>query len=495
MPEPALHFSVIFAVSAPRLGVKRALLLSLMALLPDLDVLIHIHRSMSHSIILLILTWIPILLVSYLFKHRHFNTALLCLLAVLSHPILDSFQTYTPILYPAYDRSIWVSVNGWLLISPEGFTPQATVNVKDTPIAFKPFESFDAPIFTSEGFLISLILTAAPILLGGIRKPSSRSKPSSLENKCFPGGFKPASEEWDPAPTDMVTVVIPTLNEEEAIGKVLDELLAEGYRNILVVDGYSTDKTVDVAKSRGVNVIYQNGFGKAGAITTAIEKVSTPYMLVMDGDYTYDPRDIKHLLKYAEEYDEVIGYRVNRGNIPLLHRFGNRIISLAFSLMLGKRVKDPCSGMYLLKTDLAKRLELTSSGFEVEVEIAGQIASLGKIAEAPISYRKRIGEKKLKAWRDGFKILTTAIKITWLYNPILTLSAPAALLTIPGATILLWQLTIRYLHGAEAWSLGWSWLGLLLFIAGLQGISIATISLTLKRMERRIIQIIKEKQK
>jgi hypothetical protein len=211
MPEPALHFSVIFAVSAPRLGVKRALLLSLLALLPDLDVLIHIHRSMSHSIILLILTWIPILLVSYLFKHRHLNTALLCLLAVLSHPILDCFQTYTPILYPAYDRSIWVSVNGWLLISPEGFTPQAAVNVKDTPIAFKPFEFFDAPIFTSEGFLISLILTIVPLLLSveGIRKPvASESKPSSSEAKCF-SGFKPASEAWDPASTD----TLPSLSQ------------------------------------------------------------------------------------------------------------------------------------------------------------------------------------------------------------------------------------------------------------------------------------------
>jgi dolichol-phosphate mannosyltransferase len=292
---------------------------------------------------------------------------------------------------------------------------------------------------------------------------------------------------------DMVTVVIPTLNEEEAIGMVLDEVMAEGYRNILVVDGYSKDRTVEIAKSRGVRVVYQDGVGKAGAIATAIKIVSTPYMLVMDGDNTYDPKDIERLLRYAGEYDEVIGYRANRGNIPLLHRFGNSIISIVFSLLFGKRIRDPCSGMYLLKTETAKRLEITSSGFDVEVELAGQVASLGRVIEVPINYRRRIGGRKLKAWIDGFRILMTAVKVTWLYNPIFIISFLIGLLAVPGAIILLWQLRLRYLYGAEAWSLGWSWLGLILFIAGLQGISMATISLILKRIERRILQALKER--
>ena len=493
MPEPVLHFSVIFSVSAPRFGVKRALLLSLLALLPDLDILLHIHRSMSHSIILISLTWIPILSAFYLFKRRYFGMALLCFLAVLSHPLIDCFQTYTPILYPVYDRSIWVSIDGRLLVSPEGLTPQTSISVKDKPTVFKPFESFDAPIFTSEGFLISLILIVVPLLsrIRGIRKSFSGDGSTSSEVKRFLGGFNPVDSVGDPISADMVTVVIPTLNEEEAIGKVLDEVIAEGYRNILVVDGYSTDRTVDIAKSRGVNVVYQKGFGKAGAIATAIEMVSTPYMLVMDGDYTYDPRDIKRLLEYAEGYDEVIGYRIDRENIPLLHRLGNSVISLAFSLMFGKRVKDPCSGMYLLRTDFAKKLELTSSGFDVEVEIAGQIAALGRVTEVPISYRRRIGRGKLKAWKDGFKIIVSAAKVMWLYNPIFIISTLVALLTVPGAVILLEQLMLRYLYGT--WSLGWSWLGLVLFIAGLQGIAVAATSLMLKRMERRIIQALREK--
>ncbi|MEM2454511.1 MAG: glycosyltransferase family 2 protein [Candidatus Bathyarchaeia archaeon] len=288
----------------------------------------------------------------------------------------------------------------------------------------------------------------------------------------------------------MITVVVPTLNEEKSIGQLIDELFAEGYRNILVVDGYSTDGTVEVVRSKGVEVVYQRGVGKAGAVMTAIEVVKTPYILVMDGDLTYDPRDIERLLAHAGGNDEVVGYRVNRENIPLLHRFGNWIISLTFSLMFGRRIKDPCSGMYLLRTDVARRLELSSGGFDIEVELAGQIASMGRVAEVPVSYRRRVGRGKLRAWRDGSRILMAALRVAWLYNPIFFLSIIAALLAVPGALILLQQLTLRYIYGE--WSLGWLWLGLILFIIGLQGLTVTVISLLLKRLERRIFQALRE---
>ncbi|MCD6349139.1 MAG: glycosyltransferase [Candidatus Korarchaeota archaeon] len=287
-------------------------------------------------------------------------------------------------------------------------------------------------------------------------------------------------------PKEDITIVLPTLNEEKAIGKVIDELLSEGYTNILVIDGYSTDRTVEIARSKGVKVIYQRGKGKAGAIKTAIEMVETPYMLVMDADYTYDPRDIEKLLRHAE-YDEVIGLRKDRGNIPLLHRIGNKIISSTLSLLIGQRVSDPCSGMYLLKTESARKLEILSEGFDVEAEIVGEMLTQGKVTEVPISYRKREGENKLRSWRDGMRIMLTVFKVAWLYNPVLFLSAIGSILAIPGIVILVWQLYIRYMYGAERWSFGWAWLGLILLVIGLQSFTIATISLLLKRLERRIL--------
>ena len=284
-----------------------------------------------------------------------------------------------------------------------------------------------------------------------------------------------------------VTIVLPTLNEEKAIGLVIDELRKEGYNNIIVVDGYSSDRTVEIARSKGVKVIFQEGRGKGGAIKTAIKYVKTPYILVMDADHTYDPKYIERMLEKASEYDEIIGMRKNREKIPWIHRIGNRIISLTISILMGKRINDPCSGMYLLKTETIKKLELTSAGFDIEIEICGQIAAIGKITEIPIKYRERIGPPKLRA-TQGINIILTLLKITWQYNPLFLFSTIASILLLPGTIILLYQLYLRYVYGGEAWSLGWSWLGLILFIAGLQAVTIATISLMLKRMERRIIQ-------
>ncbi|MEM1914607.1 MAG: glycosyltransferase [Candidatus Nezhaarchaeales archaeon] len=160
-------------------------------------------------------------------------------------------------------------------------------------------------------------------------------------------------EEVVDASPNLVTVVIPTLNEAEAVGKVIDELKSEGFTNILVVDGYSNDGTPQIAMERGAKVIFQHGGGKAGALRTAVEHVRTQYMLVMDGDYTYNPKDIKRLLAHAARYDEVIGARDPK-NISWLHRIGNKAINFLFRLLLGANLTDVCSGMYLLRTEAVK---------------------------------------------------------------------------------------------------------------------------------------------
>ena len=292
---------------------------------------------------------------------------------------------------------------------------------------------------------------------------------------------------------DQVTVVLPTLNEEEAVGLVIDELRSEGYGNILVVDGYSTDKTVEIAKEKGVNVISQHGKGKAGAVKSAVDHIGTTYMLVMDADHTYDPKDIERMLNHISDHDEVIGSRRDRHHIPKLHRIGNWIISTTLSLLTGHGISDPCSGMYMLRTESVRNLELTSGSFDIEVEIAAQLVSLGNVTEVPITYRRRVGNRKLESWRGGLRILSTVFKVAWLYNPIFLVSAMTALFLVPGSAILLWQFYLRLIFGARMWSLGWSWLGLVLLIVGAQGLSASTIVLLLKRMERRIIRVAREK--
>ncbi|GIU71758.1 MAG: hypothetical protein KatS3mg003_1237 [Candidatus Nitrosocaldaceae archaeon] len=216
----------------------------------------------------------------------------------------------------------------------------------------------------------------------------------------------------------LVTIVIPTKNEENAIESVIDELHDLGFANILVVDGYSTDKTVDLAKKKGARVIHQFGSGKTGALKTAIDNVTTPYMVVIDGDYTYDPSNIYELLRYADTHAEVIGVRVPTSpeSMSRLHKFGNKVLTFVFNLLLGVNISDLCSGLYVLRTDVARRLRFEGSGFDVEAEIAAQIAVMDKIAEVPVNYRPRLGKEKLSTWRHGFTILRSIIKFGIKYR-------------------------------------------------------------------------------
>src|SRR5579884_1916751 len=197
---------------------------------------------------------------------------------------------------------------------------------------------------------------------------------------------------------DNVTVVIPTLNEEEAIGPLLDEIKSAGYNKILVVDGYSEDRTARIAVEKGAQVIGQHGKGKTGAVLVArdvvdtpyfllmdggysedrtariaVEKgaqvigqhgkgktgavlvardvVDTPYFLLMDGDYSYDPKDIDRFVLHANGYDHIIGFRPRDSpHISRTHKLGNRILTMAFNLLMGSNVPDVACGMYLMRT-------------------------------------------------------------------------------------------------------------------------------------------------
>ncbi len=287
---------------------------------------------------------------------------------------------------------------------------------------------------------------------------------------------------------DDVTVVLPTLNEEGAIGRVIEELKQVGYHNILVVDGYSTDGTTKIAESNGAYVVFQHSSGKCGAVETAVENVKTPFMLVMDGDCTYDPKDIESFFAHADKYDQIIGVRVNgRGNIPRLNRFGNWLITKAFNVLMGTKLSDVCSGMYLIKTDVARGLELNTRGFDVEVEIAAQTATSGRVTEVPIAYRKRVGCQKLCSWTHGFQIVRSVFSLARIYNPALLFSGLMALAAVPASFILGWIALEVALYGI--WHNGYALIGLMLLVLAAQGLTVATISILLRRLEKRLTRL------
>jgi dolichol-phosphate mannosyltransferase len=493
MPDPLTHFSVAFAITAPFIGIKRATFAGIVSLLPDLDALLHIHRSATHSIIPILAITIPLIIIIKAKKPNYTITILLYTIALLSHPILDTFQTYTPILYPLITDSIFININAGIIID-NSLKPYINIIIQTIPTNFIPFAQLDAPLIIPETLLPALILITIPLLYT-YKDQNNKKHIIKTNNETQDPINLEIINETNTLTLDDITVVIPTLNEGDAIGKVIDELKQEGYKNILVVDGYSNDGTPEIARQKGAKVIYQHGKGKAGAIKTAIENITTPYILIMDGDHTYDPKDIKKMLLHANKYDEIIGRRTNIENIPILHRLGNKIINYTFNLLLGTSLSDVCSGMYLLKTEKIKEAELKTTDFSIEVEIAAYMANYGKITEVPINYRKRIGKEKIRTWKSGYNIFKTVFWLARTYNPVFLLATLATSLLIPGIIITTWQLYLRYVHGAQSWSLGMAWLGLVLIIIGIQGFAIATIALLLKRVEKRLLQKIETKNK
>jgi glycosyltransferase involved in cell wall biosynthesis len=282
-----------------------------------------------------------------------------------------------------------------------------------------------------------------------------------------------------------VTVVIPTLNEEEAIGPLIDEIKEAGYRRVLVVDGYSKDKTVKIASDKGAKVVGQHGRGKTGAVLVARDIVDTPYFLLMDGDYSYDPKDIDKFVQHSNGYDHIIGFRPrNSPYISRTHKIGNWILTKTFNLLMGSNVPDVACGMYLMRTEKAKQLILDRQGFEIDQEIAAQMLLDGKVTYVPINYRARLGKAKAPTWRQGFRALFAIIGLALRYSPVLLFSVLASLILIPAFILLFYAIYLYFFF--HAYHGGYFLASLVLFVLGAQGFTVSTIAVMLRRIERKL---------
>jgi dolichol-phosphate hexosyltransferase len=221
-----------------------------------------------------------------------------------------------------------------------------------------------------------------------------------------------------------VAVVVAALNEESGIGPTIAEIQKVlSNPHLIVVDGNSNDKTVEVAKSFGADVCLQNGVGKGDAMLQGISKLQydNRYVVFIDADFTYPaefiPKMVK-VLEYSPQIGMVIGDRFHgQSNHDKTSKnvfyIGNRLIALTQYLLNGVKLSDPLSGLRVLRSELLRNWQLKSKGFDVEVEINAMVERQGyKIAEVPIDYRLRLGEKKLRP-RDGIEILKRVVSLSF----------------------------------------------------------------------------------
>jgi len=211
-------------------------------------------------------------------------------------------------------------------------------------------------------------------------------------------------------------VVVASFNEEEGIGPTLEELqkvLNDPY--LLVVDGNSVDKTIEVATNVGADVILQEGEGKGKALSQGIERLNSDvrYVVFTDADFTYPAEYVPKMIEILEHNPSVgmvIGNRFNgehnfKMSISNPFYIGNRLLAFAQHVVNGIKLSDPLSGLRVVKWEILKGWKPKSKGFDVEAEMNYHIERSGhQIVEVPIMYRPRLGKKKLKL-RHGLVIL------------------------------------------------------------------------------------------
>ena len=213
-----------------------------------------------------------------------------------------------------------------------------------------------------------------------------------------------------------ISIIVLTLNEGKNLQRVL-----RGFRNkllgrdakITVIDGNSTDDTVEIAQAEDVNVIIQRTTGKGAAIREGLEFLETNFFVFIDGDGTYDPNEVERLIVplVDDEADMVIGSRflgdMESGSMTLLNRFGNWFFTTLINYLKGAQITDALSGYRALRGECLRYISLASEGFEIEAELTMEFLSRGyRVMEIPIRYkRRREGKTKLRPIRDGLRIL------------------------------------------------------------------------------------------
>jgi len=208
-----------------------------------------------------------------------------------------------------------------------------------------------------------------------------------------------------------ISVVIPCYNEQEGIRYTI-ERLPDCVDEIVVVDNNSTDATSDVARSLGARVVFEKRKGYGAAYQAGLPAATGDITVTLDGDGTYPSEQIAELVDHLvdKQLDFVSASRFPLQNpraMNFSNKVGNFVLTAGMAILYGTAVKDSQSGMWVYRTAVLPKLNLTSDGmaFSEEIKIEALRHPEVRFGEYPIQYHPRVGEVKLQKWRDGFRNL------------------------------------------------------------------------------------------
>lgn len=258
-----------------------------------------------------------------------------------------------------------------------------------------------------------------------------------------------------------VSVVLPCLNEEKAIGacvrKVKEVFAREGMRGeIIVADNGSVDRSGEIAKQEGAVVVIEPERGYGAAYLRGLREAQGKYIIIGDSDNTYDFYDMPKFLKSLKAgYDFVMGSRfkgrIKKGAMSWSHRYiGNPILSCMTRLFFHTRLSDIHCGMRAFTIEAYHKMRLKTLGMEFATEmVVSALRHNLKIYEIPINYYPRKGESKLMPLADAWR----HIRFMLLYCPVWLYFIPGALGLVAGLLILLFLLRGPFLFLGHYWDI------------------------------------------
>jgi glycosyltransferase involved in cell wall biosynthesis len=213
-----------------------------------------------------------------------------------------------------------------------------------------------------------------------------------------------------------ITVIIPCLNEEQGIRRVLEKM-PEFVDEVIVVDNNSTDRTHDVAAALGAKVVRENRRGYGRSYKRGFANATGDLIVTLDGDHSYPVDAISYLLEaflhLNVDFLNASRFPVrDRNAMSFKHKIGNLILSIAMSALYFRWVRDSQSGMWVFRRSILDGMKLVSDGmaFSEEIKIEALKSPQVRFGEISILYTSRLGEVKLNPWRDGLQNLWFLVK-------------------------------------------------------------------------------------